>query len=65
MEKKTNKQYAVKIIDISGEKSNDNNVSVEQIKADTLREVNVLRMCSGHPNISQWSFVCVCVRACV
>lgn len=51
VEKKTNKLFAVKIIDISGEKSSENNISIEQIKTDTMREVNLLRICAGHPNI--------------
>ncbi|PVD31729.1 hypothetical protein C0Q70_07147 [Pomacea canaliculata] len=49
VEKKTSKEYAVKIIDISGEKGDG--MAVEQLKRDTIREVNILRMCHGHPNI--------------
>lgn len=51
VEKKTSKEYAVKIIDISGEKGDG--MAVEQLKRDTIREVNILRMCHGHPNISK------------
>ena len=54
VEKATHKEYAVKIIDISGEKTADN-ATIEQTKSDTIREVNVLRMCAGHPNISEWT----------
>lgn len=49
--KQTGQQYAVKIIDISGEKSED--FHTEQTKRETMREINILRMCSGHPNIIQ------------
>lgn len=48
-EKTTGVEYAVKIIDISGEKGE--NDQVEQIKRDTFREIKILRMCNGHPNI--------------
>nr|KAG5687057.1 hypothetical protein BaRGS_002430 [Batillaria attramentaria] len=49
VEKKTGKEYAVKIIDISGEKGESD--QVEQTKRETMREVSILRMCAGHPNI--------------
>ncbi|XP_041349565.1 phosphorylase b kinase gamma catalytic chain, liver/testis isoform-like isoform X2 [Gigantopelta aegis] len=49
VEKKTGKEYAVKIIDVSGEKGED--YQVEQTKKDTLREINILRMCESHENI--------------
>ncbi|GFN99441.1 phosphorylase b kinase gamma catalytic chain, skeletal muscle isoform [Plakobranchus ocellatus] len=48
-EKTTGVEYAVKIIDISGEKGEHD--QVEQIKRDTFREIRILRMCGGHPNI--------------
>ncbi|KAK3083374.1 hypothetical protein FSP39_021016 [Pinctada imbricata] len=48
VEKDTGKEYAVKIIDISGEK--DNYVA-EQTKRETIREINILKMCNGHPHI--------------
>lgn len=49
VEKKTGKEFAVKIIDISGEKGEAE--QVEQTKRETLREVSILRTCAGHPNI--------------
>ena len=52
-EKRTGKEYAVKIIDISGEKSDD--YLAEQTKKDTVREINILRLCTGHPHISKYS----------
>ena len=52
VEKATHKEYAVKIIDISGEKTSDA-AAIELTKSDTIREVNILRMCAGHPNISE------------
>ena len=50
-EKNTGKEYAVKIIDISGEKSDT--YQAEQTKRDTIREINILRLCTGHPQISK------------
>lgn len=49
VEKKTGKEFAVKIIDISGEKAES--AQVEQTKKETIREVNILRTCAGHTNI--------------
>uniref|UniRef100_A0A0B7B1M1 phosphorylase kinase n=1 Tax=Arion vulgaris TaxID=1028688 RepID=A0A0B7B1M1_9EUPU len=48
-EKSTGAEFAVKIIDISGEKGEVS--QVEQVKKDTFREIKILRMCAGHPNI--------------
>lgn len=48
-EKRTGKEYAVKIIDISGEKTDD--YTAEHTKRDTIREINILKLCTGHPNI--------------
>ncbi|XP_035829689.1 serine/arginine repetitive matrix protein 2 [Aplysia californica] len=48
-EKTTSIEYAVKIIDISGEKGEG--LQVEQTKKDTYREIRILRMCGEHPNI--------------
>ncbi|XP_045173227.2 phosphorylase b kinase gamma catalytic chain, skeletal muscle/heart isoform-like isoform X2 [Mercenaria mercenaria] len=48
-EKNTGKEYAVKIIDISGERSDS--YQTEQTKDDTIREINILRMCTGHEQI--------------
>ena len=50
-EKSTGKEYAVKIIDISGEKVED--YVAELTRRDTIREINILRLCTGHPNISK------------
>jgi len=48
-EKSSGVEYAVKIIDISGEKGEEQ--SLEQLKRDTHREIRVLRLCGGHPSI--------------
>ncbi|XP_045172596.2 phosphorylase b kinase gamma catalytic chain, skeletal muscle/heart isoform-like isoform X2 [Mercenaria mercenaria] len=48
-EKNTGKEYAVKIIDISGERSDS--YQAEQTKDDSIREINILRMCTGHEQI--------------
>lgn len=50
-EKNTGKEYAVKIIDISGERTDT--YQAEQTKEDTIREINILRMCTGHEHISK------------
>ena len=63
IEKTTQKAYAVKIIDISGERA-DNPSTIEQTKMDTIREVNILRMCAGHPNISELAFCFVSLFVC-
>ncbi|CAG2188967.1 PHKG [Mytilus edulis] len=47
--KDTGQEYAVKIIDISGEKAED--FHADQTKLETIREINILKMCDGHPNI--------------
>ncbi|CAL1537158.1 unnamed protein product [Lymnaea stagnalis] len=52
VEKTTGQEFAVKIIDISGEKGEV--AQVEQTKKDTYREIRILRMCGGHPNISEF-----------
>ncbi|XP_067681282.1 phosphorylase b kinase gamma catalytic chain, skeletal muscle/heart isoform-like [Haliotis asinina] len=49
VEKTSGTEYAVKIIDISGEKGEEH--QVEQLRRDTSREINILRMCAGHPHI--------------
>ncbi|KAJ8312282.1 hypothetical protein KUTeg_009655 [Tegillarca granosa] len=51
IEKETGQEYAVKIIDISGEKVES--YQADLIKRDTIREINILRMCSGHEHIIQ------------
>lgn len=53
-EKQTGREYAVKIIDISGEKGEA--FVVEQTKKDTIREIRILRMCGGHSNISELTY---------
>ncbi|KAL5016502.1 hypothetical protein ScPMuIL_006091 [Solemya velum] len=49
IEKGTGNEYAVKIIDISGEKGEE--FLAEETKRDTVREINVLRLCIDHPHI--------------
>lgn len=53
IEKETGEEFAVKIIDISGEKSDI--YEADLTKKDTIREINILRMCKGHDNISKTS----------
>lgn len=50
IEKETGREFAVKIIDISGEKSDI--YEADLTKKDTVREINILKMCNGHDNIS-------------
>ncbi|XP_064612720.1 phosphorylase b kinase gamma catalytic chain, skeletal muscle/heart isoform-like isoform X2 [Liolophura sinensis] len=49
VEKVSGKDFAVKIIDISGEKGEAD--LVEQTKKETTMEINILLMCKDHPNI--------------
>lgn len=51
IEKETGREFAVKIIDISGEKSDI--YEADLTKKDTVREINILKMCKGHDNISK------------
>jgi len=51
VEKETGKEFAVKIIDISGEKQEM--YQSEQTKQDTIREINILNLCAGHRHISE------------
>lgn len=51
MEKKTQIEYAVKIIDLTQE--NDNDDLTEQLRDSTKKEMQVLRVSSEHPNISK------------
>lgn len=51
IEKDTGQEFAVKIIDISGEKSDI--YEADLTKRDTVREINILKMCNGHDNISK------------
>lgn len=54
VEKETQEEYAVKIIDVSGENCSDN-YPVEQAKEDTMREIKVLKLCSNHRYISKYN----------
>lgn len=51
LEKATETEYAVKIIDLTQEK--DNNEITEEMRCETKREIEILRKCSQHPNISK------------
>lgn len=44
VEKSTGKEYAVKIVEYSG----------EELKESTLREIEIMRLIGGHPNISSF-----------
>ena len=50
-EKDTSIEYAVKIIDLTGEKDND--YQMEEFRQATKREINILRMCAQHKHISE------------
>ncbi|CAI9723980.1 b kinase gamma catalytic chain, skeletal muscle heart isoform-like isoform X2 [Octopus vulgaris] len=50
VEKETQAEYAVKIIDVSGENCNDN-YPVEQARQDTMREIKILNLCANHKYI--------------
>ena len=52
IEKSTGVEFAVKIIDLTQE--SDNNELTEQMREETKREIDVLSVCSHHPNISQF-----------
>ncbi|XP_070571748.1 phosphorylase b kinase gamma catalytic chain, skeletal muscle/heart isoform-like [Ptychodera flava] len=49
VDRKTQQEYAVKIIDISNEKASE--AETEALKEATRNEVDILRKVSGHPNI--------------
>lgn len=49
VEKQTQIEYAVKMIDLTQEKDNDD--LTEQLRESTKKEMNVLRIGSEHPNI--------------
>jgi len=51
MEKDTQIEYAVKMIDLTQEKDNDD--LTEQLRESTKKEMEVLRIGSEHPNISK------------
>lgn len=46
VEKSTGKEYAVKIVEYSG----------DELKESTLREIEIMRLIGGHPNISMLVF---------
>ncbi|VDP02566.1 unnamed protein product [Soboliphyme baturini] len=49
IEKKTGKEYAVKIIDLSSEKATEE--ETKELRLSTLREISILKMVAGHKNI--------------
>ncbi|CAD5126048.1 DgyrCDS14221 [Dimorphilus gyrociliatus] len=49
-EKETGHHYAVKIIDLTGDKDSENDHR-EELRIATKKEINVLRMCAQHQNI--------------
>jgi len=51
LEKATQTEYAVKMIDLTQEKDNDD--LTEQLRDSTKKEMDVLRIGSAHPNISK------------
>ena len=51
MEKESKQEYAVKIIDLTGEK--DNEFQMEEFRIATKKEINILKMCAGHQHISK------------
>lgn len=53
-EKSTHKEYAVKIIDLTQEKDNDD--QTDEFRQATKKEIQILRMCADHPHISMFLF---------
>jgi len=51
LEKATQIEFAVKMIDLTQEKDNDD--LTEQLRESTKKEMEVLRIGSAHPNISK------------
>ncbi|ELT91652.1 hypothetical protein CAPTEDRAFT_148295 [Capitella teleta] len=49
IEKDTQTEFAVKIIDLTQEK--DNEFQMEEFRSATRKEMNILRMCAQHPHI--------------
>ncbi|ESO08216.1 hypothetical protein HELRODRAFT_185431 [Helobdella robusta] len=49
VEKSTHKEFAVKIIDITNE--GDGSLIMENQRLETLKEIQILRLCAQHPNI--------------
>ena len=52
VEKDTGDDFAVKIIDLTGDK--DNEAQMEEIRMATHKEMNILRMCKGHQHVSKY-----------
>lgn len=53
MEKSSGREYAVKIIDLTGEE--DNEAQMDEFRLATKKEMNILRMCAQHPHISMYA----------
>ena len=51
LEKQTQTEYAVKIIDLTQEKDNDD--LTELVRESTKKEMAILRISAEHPNISK------------
>ena len=54
VEKETNREFAVKIIDLSPsleDETSGNDSSTMRVA--TLKEIKILRMCANHPHISK------------
>jgi phosphorylase kinase gamma subunit len=49
IEKSTHKEYAVKIVDLTQEKDNED--LTEQVRQSTKKEIDILRQCAEHSNI--------------
>ena len=54
MAKDTQVEYAVKIIDLTGEKDGGGEEgNMDEIRSATKREINILKMVQGHQRISK------------
>ena len=51
VEKETGRSYAVKIIDVTSEGALD--YQAEELRIATKKEMNILKLCAGHPHISE------------
>ena len=60
VEKETGREYACKIMDISGDPSENDG---PQLRESTLREISILRRVAGHPfiSITLWKIVKMCI----
>jgi len=65
LDKEKNQYYAVKIIELMPEESTtEDDVSsstsrriefqLEELRESTAKEIHILKMCKGHPNISEY-----------